>query len=315
MIARSMRSTALFVSAALVACACACGAASGAKPPPTVAIPVPAGHVRLVVGGDSRDDASHVLPWAFREAKARGASAFFFLGDMELTPSFDGHFERELADLGGVPFYPVLGNHEVRFFGFLDVGHDAAERRYRDHFLGTRRTPIVSSLPGKIVYSVNLPGHVHFIALDNCSQKGFGKDQLAWLASDLGQARSDPNVRHVFVGMHKPLAHGGVTTHGMEEDGPAAEADSDAALAMFEHARVELVLASHVHGFARYAQGGIRSYITGGLGAPLVRAMGKNAFHHFLVIDVAGDAVTVDVVRFDGAPTYAPDDVADDPGD
>ncbi|HEY1960018.1 MAG TPA: metallophosphoesterase [Polyangiaceae bacterium] len=293
----------------------ACVGASGEHPPPTVAMAVPEGHVRIIVGGDSRQDASHVLPWAFREAKARGASAFVFLGDMELTPSFDGHFREELGGLTGIPFYPVLGNHEVKMFGFFDLGHDAAEKSFRSHFLGTPESPIESSLDGKVVYSVDLPGRIHFVALDNVSQKGFGKDQLAWLAADLDRARSDPNVRHIFVGMHKPLAHNGVTDHCMEEDGDAAAAESDAALQLFEHARVELIVASHLHQFARYYQGGIRSYITGGLGAPLVASAGERAFHHFLVVDVAGDAVSVDVVRFDGKENVATDDVADDPGD
>jgi len=301
--------------ALLVALALGCTPGASQTPPPTLAVAVPAGHVRIVVGGDSRQDVSHVVSWAFREAKARGASAFFFLGDMELTPSFDTHFHDELGGLGEVPFYPVLGNHEVRLFGAFDLGHDLAEKRFAERFLGTKLTPIRSSLPGKVVYSVNLPGHVHFVALDNVSQPGFGKDQLAWLAKDLDDARSDPNVRHVFVGMHKPLARNGVTSHSMDEDGATGEADSDAALAMFEHARVELILASHVHEFGRFYQGGIRSYITGGLGAPLVRSAGANAFHHFLVIDVAGDAVNVDVVRFDGKQTVERDDVAEDPGD
>ena len=152
---------------------------------------------------------------------------------------------------------------------------------------------------------------MHFVALDNVSQGGFGDDQLDWLEKDLTAARSDPEVRHVFVGMHKPLAHNGISSHGMEEDGDRAEKESASALEMFKMARVELILASHVHEFARFYQGGIRSYITGGLGAPLVRSAGERAFHHFLVVDVAGDAVDVEVIRFDGKPSYAPDNVGE----
>ena len=308
-----MRTLSSVVAAVAIALA-ACGG-SGERPPPTIAMAVPTGHVRYIVGGDSRDDAAHVLPWAFREAKARGASAFLFLGDMELNPSFDAHFRGELGELAKVPFYPVLGNHEVKLFGAFSFGQVAAENDFRAHFLGTPETPVKSSLDGKVVYSVNLPGHVHFVALDNVSQPGFGKDQLAWLRDDLARAANDPDVRHIFVGMHKPLANNGVTTHSMEEDGPSAVADSDEALDLFRRARVELILASHVHEFARFYQDGIRCYVTGGLGAPLVRSAGPRAFHHFLVIDVSGDAVSVDVVRFDGKPSVARDDVADDPGD
>src|SRR5512140_339873 len=140
----------------------ACSGGTIHEPPPTVALPVPDGHVRLVVGGDSRDDSAHVLPWAFREAKARGASAFLFLGDMELTPSFDAHFRRELDGLGEVPFYPVLGNHEVKLIGFFNLGAQAAHKSFRAHFLENARAPVKSTFPAKIAYSVDLPGHVHF---------------------------------------------------------------------------------------------------------------------------------------------------------
>src|SRR6202041_271067 len=141
-----------------------------------------------IAGGDSRDDHAHVMPWAIREARARGASAFFFLGDMELTPGLDGHFEGELKNLDPVPFYPALGNHEVKVFGFAGMGQAQSESSFRARFLGNARTPVTSALGGKIVYSVDLPGGVHFIALDNVSQSGFGTDQLAWLASDLDRA-------------------------------------------------------------------------------------------------------------------------------
>ena len=280
-----------------------------AAPPPAAA--VPAGVTRFLAGGDSRDDSAHVLPWAFREAKARGAAAFFFLGDMELTPQFDAHFRRELDDLGPVLFYPVLGNHEVELFGFLQVGHAGAEAAFRAHFLGTARTPVQSQLADRVVYSADLPGGMHFVALDNCSQRGFGTDQLAWLAADLERARESPAVRHVVVGMHKPLAHNGVATHGMDADGPEAQADSDAALALFQRHRVSLVLASHVHQFVKFEQGGIPSYVTGGLGAPLNRAGPEHAFHHFLELDATADDIQVNVVRFDGTPSVETDDVHD----
>src|SRR5260370_27310211 len=79
----------------------------------------PQGTIRLAIGGDSRDDRSGVVPWAFKEARRRGAKAFFFLGDLELTPAEDELFLGKLNDLGGVPFYPVMGNHEVASLAFL----------------------------------------------------------------------------------------------------------------------------------------------------------------------------------------------------
>jgi len=287
-----------------------CGAPPGASGSPArtvdpaAATILPAGTVRIVVGGDSRNDFSHVLPWAFREAKARKASAFFFLGDMELTPGLDRTFEEELQRLDPVPFYPALGNHEVSVFGFIPFERARAVRRFRERFLGTARTPVASSLPDKVVYSVDLPGGVHFVALDNVSQAGFGADQLAWLGADLDQARALPATRYIVVGMHKPLAKNGVATHGMDADGADAIRESDAALALFVSHAVTLIIASHVHQFSHFTQAGISSYVTGGLGAPLTATGPEHAFHHFLQLDVTDAGIKVDVVRFDGKPSF-----------
>jgi hypothetical protein len=277
-----------------------------ATPPPpavtTAPAPAPGGGFRYIIGGDSRDDAAHVLPWAFREARARNASAFLFLGDMELTPQLDEHFRNALPLLRPVAFYPALGNHEVRFFGVAPLAHDAAEAAFRQRFLDTPATPVHSSIPNKVVYSVTLAGGVHIITLDNVSQNGFGADQLAWLEKDLDRARQDPAVKFVIVGMHKLLAHNGVTTHSMDADGPQAVAESDAALALMVKYRVSMICASHLHAFVALKMAGIPTYITGGLGAPLDHGGPDYAFHHFLQVDV-GDTLNVSVVRFDGKPS------------
>lgn len=287
----------------------ACG--GGPRPiTPAGTVPPPSSGLRLCVGGDSRDDHAHVLPWAFQEARARGASAFLFLGDMELTPGLDGHFEKNLALLDPVPFYPVLGNHEVKTFGFLSIGTAHSEKKFRKRFLDNARTPVKSSFADRVVYSVDLPGRVHFVALDNVSQKGFGPEQLAWLAADLDAA--DASAEHVIVGMHKPLARNPVSKHGMESDGPQAIADSDAALELFQRHKVELLLQSHVHQFARYMVGNIQAYVTGGLGAPLDHVGPERAFHHFLQVDLDGGGLHVEVVRFPGAAVEAKEEEKDD---
>jgi 3',5'-cyclic AMP phosphodiesterase CpdA len=292
--------TLLFFAPALALLA-ACG---GAPPTPVVPSPTPPGAVRYFVGGDSRDDSAHVVPWAFRGAKVREARAFIFLGDMELSPELDTHFAKELTLLDPISFYPVIGNHEALLFGRFAVSTNALERDFRKSFLDQKRTPVQSRYEDKVVYSVDLDGGVHFVALDNVSQKGFGEGQLRWVEDDLAQASKRPGTRHVIVGMHKALAGNGVTTHSMEEDGPAAVADSNAMLAVLVKSHVSLILASHEHQYSHFVQGGIESYLTGGLGAPLKTASGpEHAFHHLLQLDVTDRGIQVTVVRFDGAPS------------
>jgi hypothetical protein len=158
---------------------------------------------------------------------------------------------------------------------------------------------VQSAFRDKVVYSADLSGGVHFVALDNVSQKGFGEGQHRWLATDLEHAHANPAVRHILVGMHKALAHNGVTTHSMDEDCPEGPADTDWALSLFKATGVELILASHEHIYARFEQAGIRTYVTGGLGAPPHTASGPDAaFHHFLLLDVADTGISVEVVKF-----------------
>lgn len=299
--------------AVLTTVAIACGGgAPEVKAPPVKVMPPPAGTHRYIIGGDSRDDTALVVPWAFRQATARGASAFIFLGDMELTPALTGHFADELRILDPIPFFPVVGNHEVKMFGGLDIHVRHSKKKFRERFLDNARTPVKSSLPHAVVYSVDLPGGVHFIALDNVSQRGFGQEQLVWLEQDLTTARGTPTTNHVIVGMHKPLAKNPVTRHSMDEDGESAVKDSEVALEIMMRHRVSLIVASHLHQFSHFRQGDIDSYISGGLGAPLTASGPEHAFHHFLQVDVTDDALQVQVVKFEGTPAAGNADDDDD---
>jgi len=269
----------------------------------------PPGVMRLAIGGDSRNDSSHVVPWAFREARKRGAKAFFFLGDLEFTRAEDKLFAPQLADLGGVPFYPVIGNHEVELFGAIRLrGSRHAVKEFKEDFLevpGLNIAPLIDV----VVYSADLGGAVHFIALDNVSRKGegFGPEQLAWLAEDLSAASAAKRV--ILVGMHKALAKNPVTTHAMDEDGANAIRDSDAAIALFKKHKVAMVFVSHSHMYASYNQEDIEVRLTGGLGAPLVKGLAEadGGFHHFLLLDVplVNNAISLqaEVVKFQGTPT------------
>jgi hypothetical protein len=241
--------------------------------------------------------------WAFKEARKRGAKAFIFLGDFRLTPERDVSVDiGPLNEWIPIPFYPIIGNHEVEQFGFFRLrpferllGYDP-EAEFQKRFLGgTPKSPASSKLCDTTTYSVGLEGGVHFIALDNVGLERFGDAQLKWLEQDLSTARADPRTRYIVVGMHKPLARNPCTTHSMDEDGQLAIDDSDRALRLFKWYNVTLIVASHEHGYAEFRQDGIQTYITGGLGAP-TEHHGDVFFPHILQVDVDASKVSVAVV-------------------
>ncbi len=271
----------------------------------------PPGVTRLAVGGDARDDHAGVVPWAFKEAGKRGAKAFFFLGDLELTPAEDALFLRKLPVLGDVLFYPTMGNHEVENFGFLRVFAWKSRHRvkeFKEKFVKANGVNL-ANINDVVVYSADLEGGIHLIALDNVSRpgEGFGPEQLKWLATDLATASAAGKI--ILVGMHKGLAKNRVTTHAMDEDGPNACQDSDAALVLFKKYKVAMVFVSHSHRYAAYNQDGLEVRLTGGLGAPLVKGLSieNGGFHHFLLVDVPRAAGStpplVQVVEFTDSRT------------
>jgi hypothetical protein len=266
------------------------------------------GVTRLAIGGDSRDDNVGVVPWAFKEAGKRGAKAFFFLGDLELTPAEDDLFLRKLPDLGSVLFYPAMGNHEVETLGFVRLPEAESRQRvkeFKEKFVKAHGVTL-ANIGDAVAYSADLEGGIHLIALDNVSRKGegFGSEQLKWLAADLDAASAAKKI--ILIGMHKGLAKNPVTTHAMDEDGPSAIQDSDAALALFKKYKVAMVFVSHSHMYAAYNQDGLEVRLTGGLGAPLVKGLSEDngGFHHFLLVEVARAGSTppllVQVVKFPG---------------
>jgi Calcineurin-like phosphoesterase len=268
---------------------------------PEEATAPPHGVVRLVIGGDSRNDKCDVRRWACKQARERGANAFIFLGDMALTPEEDVDLNLAKLKCDGFPFYPIIGNHEVDQYGIARFraleplfGYNP-EREFQKRFLGRVNSPAVSALKETTTYSVDLGGGVHFIALDNVGLKGFGEDQLKWLEQDLRTATANSETKYIIVGMHKALVNP-CTTHSMHEDGSDAVADSDHALRLFHEYGVKLIVASHEHGYAQFLQDdGIPTYITGGLGAP-TEHHGDVFFPHILQVDIDGSKMSVGVV-------------------
>ena len=100
----------------------------------------------------------------------------------------------------------------------------------------------------------------------------------------------------------------------MADGGSTGRRDSQQALGLFQQYGVSLILASHVHQFAQFQQGGIQTYITGGLGAHLrgCDCCDCQAFHHLLQLQVSESDIHVTVVRFPGSQVWSKTEGDDD---
>jgi len=244
--------------------------------------------VRFVVYGDNRSDGD-----AHRrvvEAIAGEAPDFLLnTGDLVARSSeaeWRTFFAIEYPLLLSTPIFPALGNHETyargpdRFTELFPVGEP---ERSEDRFGGR-------------VYSADY-GPVHLAVLDS---NGDLPAQSRWLDRDLSQA-SARGARHLFVMLHwGPFSGRHGVLHGAN---PSARAWL-VPVAKAHH--VDALFSGHEHLYERGASGGLPYFVTGGGGAPLVRAHAgadtarAESRHHFLVVDVAGDTVRVQARDPDG---------------
>lgn len=171
-----------------------------------------------------------------------------------------------------VPFYPVLGNHDVRK-GFEN---DQLE------FFG---------MPGR--YYSFIEGNVQFFALDT---NRFDAAQKAWLENCLSKSKAPWKI----VYGHHPLFSSG--EHG---NSPAL---IKTLLPLLEKYGVSLYLAGHDHDYERFnAINGVTFVVSGGGGAYL-RKFGtpkpgsrvRIIRHHFMVLNVQGNTLYAKVLDKDG---------------
>ncbi|MCA8863267.1 MULTISPECIES: glycosyltransferase [unclassified Halomonas] len=134
-------------------------------------------------------------------------------------------------------------------------------------------------------------GNSHFIFLD-----GTGKSstswQLDWLEREL--AASEAQHKFLFVGL--PL-------HTVVSDAPLFEADNylndprlaDGIMALAEAHDVDTVFSANLTLFSKQTVNGVDYVTTGGAGGILIDA--DSSFHHYVIVDVDSDSVTIAPVR------------------
>lgn len=188
-----------------------------------------------------------------RASAAAAASSGHVLGvslgdimydDLTLYPAY----ERGVADVG-VPFFQVVGNHDLDFQG---RGDEASTLTFSRHF-------------GPRYYSFDR-GAVHYVVLDDVLWHGAGYigyleyDQLAWLEADLARVEQG---RPVVVFLHIPALGSRHVRDGVTRPNNAESVTNREILfRLLEPYRAHLV-AGHTHENEHLWHGGIHEHVGG----------------------------------------------------
>ena len=233
----------------------------------------------FAVIGDSRDG-DKVYVRLMERALERKPHFFVHLGDMIPHPE-EKEWQKflEISKPIDVPFFPVVGNHEI-------FARGRGEKLYREQF----------HLPGEKTYYAFRAGGILFVILDSETGKGrIVNEQLSWLEGTLSS--SEEGYKLVFI--HRPLfLPRDSLKRGRAMDRYPLERDNLHRL--FLKTGVKVVFEGDDHRYDRMEKDGILYLITGGGGAPLTSFKKRGGFFHCTWISVQQERVEGEVVDLDG---------------
>ncbi len=233
----------------------------------------------FAVVGDSRDGDA-VYSKLIRGILERKPDFIIHLGDMVPSPS-----EREWRSFFEIskpitlPFFPVVGNHDVSTGG-------SGDKVYGKQFF----------LPEGKTYYAFRAGGVLFVLLD--SEKDgcrVGKEQRSWLGGVLSSSKE--KVKLVFI--HRPLFPPlNSLKLGRALDRYPLERDDLHRL--FLKNKVKAVFEGDDHRYDRTVEDGILYLISGGGGAPLSAVKEWGGYFHYVWISVRKGKIEGEVVDLEG---------------
>lgn len=164
--------------------------------------------------------------------------------DLSLYPEYERAVQRM-----GVPFFQVIGNHDLDFEGFTD---EASAQTFRRHF-------------GPTYYSFDR-GAVHYVVLDDVfwnHDRYFGyldANQLAWLEADLARVEAG---RPVVVFVHIPVLSSQHLRLGQSEPSPHITITNREALYRLLEPYQAHIISGHTHETEHVFEGGTHEHILG----------------------------------------------------
>jgi len=217
-------------------------------------------------------------------------------GDIILGSTDLDLMNRELDDFVAAtdelkaPCYVAYGNHELRSAECLQV----LERR-----IG----------PSYFAFSW---GNCRFYVLNTYVPGESGQitgEQLAWFRSDL--ADQGAKAAHRFVFLHAPL-FSPMNDIGKRHWGDPANLQELQEL--LAHSHVDVVFSGHDHYFAWRMVDGVQHIVTGGAGAPPYQAPGALSIHHFMLVQVNGERLSIKLVPMETPQVAAGQDEDENEG-
>jgi hypothetical protein len=151
----------------------------------------------------------------------------------------------------GVPFFQVIGNHDMDLGARSD---EQSDKTYREQF-------------GPTYYSFNR-GKVHYVVLDNVfnirANRGYmgyiPENQLAWLEKDLAAV---PAGSIVIVCLHIPTKTGASKRAGLREESPGGHTSNRDILYKMLKPYNAHIMSAHTHVSENWIEGNIMEHNTG----------------------------------------------------
>jgi 1,2-diacylglycerol 3-alpha-glucosyltransferase len=178
----------------------------------------------------------------------------------------------DAMNASGVKYYTVPGNHDV---ATSPVGGNYATYIGKPH----------SSFDYR---------HAHFILIDNSTPElGFYPSERAWARKDLKAARRK-GFEHIIAVAHVPPGYP-YSASATEDQITGLDANHEL-IPLLSEGGVKNLFCGHVHTYMEERDDGVTVTITGGAGAPL-HYIGGESYHHYVLVEVNGERLTVKPVR------------------
>ncbi len=249
------------------------------------------GDVKVVAGKPQRLS-SVVLTRLIAQINKEKPQLVFFVGDgpMNGGPIQNMYAYRAYLSQLNVPWYPVIGNHELYHGAAADGKKGDGEQNFKQVFS--------DKLGDVCYYSVDYR-QTRFVVLNTAAmEEDIGSETLypggpqwQWLNNEISSAHRKGQLTFVLDHIPAVMPVNSSYTYGWHDADAAAEF-----VRLMNKYAVKAVFSGHVHAFRDLPLEGVDYIISGGAGAELTLPADKGGFYHYVRGRIDGRKFSYDVV-------------------